>query len=80
MHNTTELVIKCLSKFFELTDKQKEAINGDTLIIDICEDSLGMFEAVMILEDEFDINIASPEKLHTVSDLVGLIEGQIANG
>lgn len=39
----------------------------------IAEDSLELLEHIMLLEDWYDINITSPEKFETVSDLIEFI-------
>lgn len=41
------------------------------------EDSLAVLEAIMHIEDEFDISIANPHELCTLSDLVYKIKEEL---
>jgi acyl carrier protein len=57
---------------FEPSDINPE----DNLVEDLTADSLDIVEIVMGIEEEFDIDIEDreAEKLHTVQDIVSLIE------
>lgn len=47
----------------------------DSKLLDVLEDSLSVFEAVMAIEDEFDINIQiNPSSLVTFGDLLNILE------
>lgn len=50
----------------------------DDRLTDVCEDSLWLQDFIMAIEDEYDITIGMREtvELHTVSDLVELIESK----
>jgi acyl carrier protein len=49
-------------------------ITMETKFEDIGLDSLDMVDVVMMLEEEFDVEIEIQERIKTVSDLVSLIE------
>lgn len=48
-------------------------INRETTVLSICEDSMGVLEFAFEVEDAFDINIANPEKIRTIGDLLEVI-------
>jgi acyl carrier protein len=56
-----------LPEYFEITE--------ETLVADLIDDSLSMLELVMELEEQYDVNIPSPEKLITVGDVFKITKG-----
>ena len=62
----------------EQLDAEEDAITLDTsLVDDLGADSLDVFQIVMGIEEEFDIEIPAEEaeKIHTVREAVDLIKG-----
>jgi acyl carrier protein len=70
-HMTFERVAKVLAEY---RDMDVSEITMETSFEKLALDSLDMVDLVMMLEDEFDLEIEIKEKLETVQDLVELIE------
>lgn len=51
------------------------------LIIDLCMDSLGMFELVIDLEEVYDLKISDEDidRIHTIDDIINYIFRQTGN-
>lgn len=65
-----QLISKELSLDFELQD--------DTKLSSIKNfDSLELLELVMLIEDKFDINIASVHNCHTYGDLLQIVKNEV---
>lgn len=48
-------------------------ITMDSLLTNVCGDSIDMFEVMFTVEDSFDINVENAHSLVTVGDLVNYI-------
>jgi acyl carrier protein len=68
---TFDKVVKILANY---RDMDVSEITMESNFEDLGLDSLDMVDLVMLLEDEFEIEIEIEEKLETVRDLVELIE------
>lgn len=68
---TFEKVAKVLAEY---RDMNVSEITMETSFKKLALDSLDMVDLVMMLEDEFDLEIEIKEKLETVQDLVELID------
>lgn len=68
-NKVTHLLVERL----QLSDETLDLIEGDTKLLELCEDSLDLLDTTMYLEDEFNVNIPSPEKFVTVDNLVDFI-------
>lgn len=68
---TFEKVAKVLAEY---RDMEASEITMETSFEALALDSLDMVDLVMMLEDEFEIEIEIKEKLETVGDLVKLID------
>ena len=68
---TFEKVAKVLAEY---RDMDVSEITMETSFEKLALDSLDMVDLVMMLEDEFEIEIEIKEKLETVGDLVKLID------
>ena len=51
------------------------------LVIDLCLDSLGMFELVIDLEEVYDLKISDEDidRIHTIDDIINYIFRQTGN-
>ena len=60
----------------------EEISEGTSFVEDLCADSLDLFQIVMGIEEEFDIEIsqADTEGVRTVGDAVRLIEESTESG
>lgn len=71
---TFEKVAKVLAEYRDIDVSE---ITMETSFEELALDSLDMVDLVMMLEDEFAIEIDTDEKLETVEDLVELIDNLI---
>ena len=56
-----------------------DEMNADTLIADVCTDSLEVLELLMYIEEEFSINVPDDvaQELKTLGDISGFIDKTI---
>ena len=74
-----EVSLKVALKLVEYTKHKLSELGGDVHIADLGLDSLDIFEIVMDLEEDFDVNIedCEIEKLRTVSDLTQCVYNKL---
>lgn len=77
MRNTFKEVVSILADRLGLNAYNISKITPDTNVLDMCDDSLDLLDAVMALEDHFDVNIPSPEKFQTIGELHKFIAGEL---
>lgn len=53
---------------------QESEVKLETSFEDLGVDSLDLFQVIIELEEEFDIQIEDPEKIKTVKDAVDFVE------
>lgn len=58
-------------------DVEEESITLDTSFQDLGVDSLDLFEIIISVEEEFDVQIADAEAIKTVGDAVKFVEKNI---
>lgn len=80
MRNTYCELVYLLGKRLGLNEYEISFITPSTLILSVCDDSLDLLDAIMVIEDHFGINIPSPEKFKTVSELHAYINKELDNG
>ena len=61
-----------------LNTEPDEITMNTTFVDDLGADSLDIFQIIMGIEEEFDIEIEDAENLKSVQDLVAYIEGKVA--
>lgn len=58
----------------EQIDVEEESITEDTSFQDLGVDSLDLFEIIISVEEEFDVQIEDAEAIKTVGDAVKFVE------
>ena len=77
MRDTFKETVTILADRLGLNAYNISKITPDTNILSVCDDSLDLLDAIMALEDHFDVNIPSPEKLQTIGELHKFIAGEL---
>jgi|GEM_PF-115221 len=78
--NVQEEVTKILAKVLDIDLNTKQITLESDLTKDLRGDSLQIVEAVMAMEDKFDVEISDSEaaKMKTVGDVVKYIDGAVS--
>ncbi len=77
METTLQQIVKVLASRLFLNENEISKITDKTVLLTVCDDSLDLLDAVMTLEDHFDINIPTPESFRTIGDLRNFIEEKL---
>lgn len=74
MRNILDEIIRILASRLFLNENEISKITDKTVLLTVCDDSLDLLDAVMALEDHFNINIPTAESFRTIGDLRNFIE------
>lgn len=62
----------------EVADVSEQEIRNESRLEQLHLDSLDMAEVIMDVEEEFDVLVEDEAEIHTVNDLVMLVNAQLA--